>query len=276
MKTSRVSLAGLLVLSLFGLVTAAGQVSINGSTTVHPIAVEIQNWFLNNNPDVLIDISATGSGDGIAALINGECDIAMHSREMKTSEYGKAVEAGVFPVIYTVALDKIAVAVNASNPVDNLTMEQLYGIYMGTITHWSEVGGSNTPILVGSRDSSSGTFGVWKELVLEDQDYEATNVTVVASNSVMQETVASEPNAIGYVGLAYTTGVKIITVEGQTTDSAAYALARKLFISTNGQPQGDVAVVVNAFLGTVGQCAAQLHKYIPIWACDCGCEGVLD
>ena len=276
MKMSRMMLVGLLALGLLGLTAAAGQVTLNGSTTVQPIAIEIQNWFLSNDLSVLIDISATGSGDGIAALINGECDIAMHSREMKASEYGKAVEAGVFPVIYTIALDKIAVAVNPSNPVDNLTMEQLYGIYMGTITNWSQVGGSNAPILVGSRDSSSGTFGVWKELVLENLDYEATTVTVVASNSVMQETVASEPNAIGYVGLAYTAGVKIITVEGEATGSAAYPLARKLFISTNGQPQGDVAVVVNAFLGTVGQCAAQVHKYIPVWACDCGCEGVLD
>jgi phosphate transport system substrate-binding protein len=255
---------------------AAGEVKVNGSTTVQPIAILVQDWFLNNNLDVLVSVEATGSGDGIAALINGECDIAMHSRAMKTSEFGTAVEKGVFPVIYTVARDKIAVAVHPSNPIDNITMEQLYGIWMGTITNWSEVGGNDSPILFGSRDTSSGTFGVWKKLVVKGEDYTGTNVTVVASNSVMQETVASEPNAIGYVGLAYTDGVKIITVEGYDTASSNYPIARALFISTNGVPTGDVATVVDAFMGLVGSCAAVKSKYIPVWPCECDCTGVLD
>jgi len=276
MKKARVLLVGLLALSLMGIAAfGAGEVMVNGSTTVQPIAILIQNWFLENNLDVLVSVEATGSGDGIAALINGECDIAMHSRAMKTSEYGRAVENGVFPVIYTVARDKIAVAVHPSNPVTNITLEQLYGIWMGTITNWSDVGGSDAPILFGSRDTSSGTFGVWKDLVLNGEDYTGTNVTVVASNSVMQETIASEPNAIGYVGLAYTEGVKVITVEGFASADADYAIARPLFISTNGVPEGDVATVVNAFMGKVGGCAAQAAKYIPVWPCDCDCTGVL-
>jgi phosphate transport system substrate-binding protein len=269
-------LVGVLAVSLFGVAGfAEGQVLVNGSTTVQPIAILIQNWFLWNDPSIDVVIEATGSGDGIAALIDGECDIAMHSRAMKTSEYGRAVENGVFPVIYTVARDKIAVAVHPSNPVGNITMEQLYGIWMGTITNWSEVGGNDAPILFGSRDTSSGTFGVWKKLVLDDEDYAGTNVTVVASNAVMQETITSEPNAIGYVGLAYTEGVKVITVEGYSAASARYPIARALFISTNGVPTGDVATVVDAFTGLVGSCAAVESKYIPIWPCACDCEGIL-
>jgi len=276
-KKPRVLLVGLLTLSLMGIgVFVAGEVKVNGSTTVQPIAILIQNWFLNNDLDVLVSVEATGSGDGIAALINGECDIAMHSRAMKTSEFGRAVENGVFPVIYTVARDKIAVAVHESNPITNITLEQLYGIWMGTITNWNEVGGDDAPILFGSRDTSSGTFGVWKDLVVNGEDYTGTNVTVVASNSVMQETISSEPNAIGYVGLAYTAGVKVITVDGYATADADYAIARPLFVSTNGVPEGDVATVVNAFMGLVGGCAAQEAKYIPVWPCECDCTGVLD
>ena len=275
-KKARVLLVGLLAVSLLGIAgLAAGEVKVNGSTTVQPIAIQVQNWFLWNNPAINVSIEATGSGDGIAALINGECDIAMHSRAMKTSEFGKAVENGVFPVIYTVARDKIAVAVHPSNPVENITMDQLYGIWMGTITNWSEVGGSDTPILFGSRDTSSGTFGVWKKLVVKGEDYTGTSVTVVASNSVMQETIASEPNAIGYVGLAYTEGLKVITVEGYSTASSNYPIARALFISTNGVPTGDTATVVDAFMGLVGSCAAVEAKYIPVWPCECDCEGVL-
>ncbi len=276
MMKIRTILMGIVVAGLLGVAAiAGGQVDVNGSTTVQPIANLIQNWFLMNNADINVVVEATGSGDGIAALINGECDIAMHSRAMKTSEYGQAVENGVFPVIYTVARDKIAVAVNASNPVDNITMEQLSGIWMGTITNWSDLGGNDATILFGSRDTSSGTFGVWKEIVLDDADYTGTNVTVVASNSVMQETVASEPNAIGYVGLAYTDGLKVITVDGYGWESSNYPIARALFISTNGVPTGDVATVVDAFMGLVGSCAAQASKYIPVWPCDCDCAGVL-
>jgi len=154
MTKIRALMIAVLTVAMFGSAAlGGGQVDVNGSTTVQPIANLIQNWFLMNHADINVVIEATGSGDGIAALINGECDIAMHSRAMKTSEFGQAVENGVFPVIYTVARDKIAVAVNESNPISNITMEQLYGIWMGTITNWSELGGNDATILFGSRDT---------------------------------------------------------------------------------------------------------------------------
>ena len=228
-----------------------------------------------NQPGINVVVSGTGSGDGIASLINGTCDIAMHSRAMKTSEFGQAVENGVFPVIYTVARDKIVVAVHPSNPIENITMDELYGIWMGTITNWSDLGGADETILFGSRDTSSGTFGVWKKLVVRGEDYTGQNVNVVSSNSTMQELVSNTPNAIGYVGLAYIEGVKLITVNGYDNTSSNYPIARALFISTNGVPTGEVATVVDAFMGVVGGCAAEQAKYIPVWPCACDCEGVL-
>jgi len=275
MKKSRMMLVGILALSLFGFAATAGEVQINGSTTVGPIATLIQQWFLDNNPGVVINIEATGSGTGIAALLNGTTDIAMHSRAMKASEFGQAVESGITPYIYTVARDKIVVVVNEANPIANITMEQLYGIWMGTITNWSELGGNDEPILFGSRDTSSGTYGVWTEIVLDDADYTGTQVTVVAGNPEMQEVVLNNENAIGYVGLAFQQGVKVLSVDGIELASSAYPIGRALFISTNGIPTGDVATVVDAFLGQVGGCATQAEKFIPVWACPCDCEGVL-
>jgi len=272
MKKTRMLFAGLLVLSLFAFAATAGEVQINGSTTVGPIATLIQQWFMVNNPNIVINIEATGSGSGVAALINGTTDIAMHSRPMKDSEFGQAVENGVFPVIYTVARDKIAVVVNESNLIDNITMEQLYGIWMGDITNWSEVGGSDEAILFGSRDTSSGTYGVWTEIVLDDADYTGTSVTVVAGNPEMQEVVANNANAIGYVGLAFLDGVKVLTVDGIELASSAYPIGRALFISTNGLPTGDVATVVDAFMGRVGGCATLAEKFIPVWPCACDCS----
>ena len=272
MKNVRVMLAGLLVLSLVGLAAMAGEVQINGSTTVGPIATLIQQWFIDNNPSIVINIEATGSGTGIAALINGTTDIAMHSRAMKPSEFGQAVENGVTPYIYTVARDKIVVAVNEANPIDNITMEGLYGIWMGEITNWGELGGHDEPILFGSRDTSSGTYGVWTEIVLDDADYTGTQVTVVAGNPEMQEVVLNNENAIGYVGLAFQQGVKVLTVDGIELSSSAYPIGRALYISTNGIPQGDVATVVDAFMGRIGGCATVAEEFIPVWACECDCS----
>jgi phosphate transport system substrate-binding protein len=271
-KKTRVLLVGVLALSLFSLAAMAGEVQINGSTTVGPIATLIQQWFIENDPSITITISATGSGTGIAALINGTTDIAMHSRAMKPSEFGQAVENGVTPYICTVARDKIVVVVNEANPIENITMEQLYGIWMGEITNWSELGGNDEPILFGSRDTSSGTYGVWTEIVLDDADYEGTQVTVVAGNPEMQEVVANNENAIGYVGLAFQEGVKVLSVDGIELASSAYPIGRALFISTNGIPTGDVATVVDAFMGAVGGCATLAEKFIPVWACECDCS----
>ncbi len=272
MTQTRVWLVGLLALALCGFAAMTGEVQINGSTTVGPIATLVQQWFISNNPDIVVTISATGSGTGIAALINGTTDIAMHSRPMKNAEFGKAVENGVFPVIYTIARDKIAVAVHPSNPVDTITLEQLYGIWMGTITNWSELGGNDEPILFGSRDTSSGTYGVWTDIVLDDADYTGTNVAVVAGNPEMQELVRNNTNAIGYVGLAFVEGVKIIMVDGIELTSSAYPIGRALFISTNGLPTGDVATVVDAFMGRVGGCATLAEKFISVWPCACDCS----
>jgi len=272
MKKARMLLVGVLALSLFGFAAMAGEVQINGSTTVGPIATLIQQWFINNDPSIVINIEATGSGGGISALINGTTDIAMHSRAMKESEFGTAVENGVFPYIYTVARDKIVVVVNEANPITNITMEDLYGIWMGDITNWSELGGNDEPILFGSRDTSSGTYGVWTEIVLDDADYTGTQVTVVAGNPEMQELVANNANAIGYVGLAFQEGVKVLTVDGIALASSAYPIGRALFISTNGIPQGDVATVVDAFMGAIGGCATVAEKFIPVWACECDCS----
>jgi len=271
-KNARMLLVGLIALSLFSFAAIAGEVQINGSTTVGPIATLIQQWFMANDPSIVINIEATGSGTGVAALINGTTDIAMHSRPMKNPEFGQAVENGVFPVIYTVARDKIVVVVNEANPITNITMEDLYGIWMGTITNWSELGGSNEPILFGSRDTSSGTYGVWTEIVLDDADYTGTQVTVVAGNPEMQELVANNANAIGYVGLAFQEGVKVLTVDGIALASSAYPIGRALFISTNGLPTGDVATVVDAFMGRVGGCATLAEKFIPVWPCECDCS----
>ncbi len=158
----------LLVMSLMGACCLiansawAGNIDIKGSTTVLPIAMKIKEAYEAQNKDVNITVSGGGSGNGIKALIDGSTDIADASRFIKDKEINLAVQRGIYPVPFAVAYDCIVPVVHPSNPVKNLTIAQLKSIYKGDITNWKDVGGDDEDIVVVGRDSSSGTFEVWK------------------------------------------------------------------------------------------------------------------
>jgi phosphate transport system substrate-binding protein len=137
-------------------IAVAGNIVITGSTTVLPVAQKVAEAYMSQNPDVKISISGGGSGEGIKALIDGTTNIADSSRFIKDSEIKQAVDKGRYPVPFAVAYDCIIPVVHPSNTVMNLTIQQLKGIYKGEIKNWKEVGGPDKPIVVISRDTSSG------------------------------------------------------------------------------------------------------------------------
>lgn len=240
---------------------AASNIVINGSTTVLPFAQVAVERFATAHPDVKISISGGGTGNGIKALIDKTAEIANASREITQSEIDKAKAGGVEPFETTVALDCIVPMVHPSNPVSNLTIEQLKKIYTGEITNWKEVGGLDEPIAVVGRDSASGTFGTWQEMVIDKG--EKARVTpraqVTASSGAMLSTVSANKFAIGYDGIGYINDtVKPVTVEGikasaATAKDGTYPLARKLHMYTNGAPAGDVKAFIDYMLSADGQ-----------------------
>ncbi len=175
---------------------------IEGSTTVGPIADEFTEAFKKLHPDITITVKKTGSGDGAAALIDGRCQIATMSRFMKPEEFKKAVEKGVMPVAHAIALDGVCVIVHPSNPVAGLTVQQVQDIYTGKITNWKELGGADTPIVVISRDTSSGTYECFSHIVMGKEKM-AQTVEYVNSNPQAHSRVATTTGAIGYVGLGF-------------------------------------------------------------------------
>ncbi len=179
-----------------GVVTRAETLQIDGSTTVGPIADAFAEYFKSIEPDLAITVKKTGSGDGAAALIDGRCDIATMSRFMKPEEFEKAVANKVLPVAHVVAMDGVCVAVHPSNPVKALTSAQVRDIYTGKITNWKQVGGSDTPIVVISRDTSSGTYETFESLVMKKQPM-AAGVEYVNANPQAQSRVRTTPGAIG-------------------------------------------------------------------------------
>lgn len=265
-------LTGVLTTALMMTISSvfAGELAINGSTTVLPIAQKAAEAYMAENPDVKISLSGGGSGNGIKAIIDGTASIGNASRFITQKEVGLAVAKNVYPVPFRIALDAIVPVVNGKNSVTDLTMAQLKDIYLGKIKDWKQVGGSPGRIVVISRDSSSGTFGVWKELVMKNERVIPGALTVPSNGGIVQA-VGTTPGAIGYVGLGYlTTDIKAVTVDGvegteENTLNGSFPISRGLFMFTNGWPQGDTMGFISFILSKKGQDLVKSAGSIPLF-----------
>lgn len=259
-----------LIAAILGGTVHAESLRIDGSTTVGPIADAFAEYFKSIDPKLDITVKKTGSGDGAAALIDSRCDIATMSRFMKDDEFAKAVGNKVLPVAWTVAMDGVCVVVHPSNPVAKLTGEQVRDIYTGKITNWSQVGGPSMPIVVISRDTSSGTYETFETLIMKKQPM-AAGVEYVNANPQAQARVKTTQGAVAYVGLGFLEGVKALAIDGvtpsrQTVANGTYPLSRPLFMFTNGFPKLGSAIYkfVTFFLSEKGQELIEAKGYVPL------------
>ncbi|NCC23681.1 MAG: phosphate ABC transporter substrate-binding protein [Deltaproteobacteria bacterium] len=249
----------------------AGAIKVNGSTTVLPIGQAAAEAFMKENPNISVSISGGGSGNGIKAIVDGSTDIAMSSRFIKDKEIAMAVEKNRYPVPFAVAYDCIVPVVHPSNPVSNLTLDQLKGLYMGTVKNWKEVGGPDKQVVVISRDTSSGTYEVWEEKVMKKERVFA-GALLQASNGAVAQAVAKNPFAIGYVGYGYLNkDLKALTVNSvvgspDTTLDGTFPISRALFMFTNGWPEGDAAKFINFVLNpNKGQKLVKEQGFVPLF-----------
>lgn len=196
---------------------------------------------MQQHPQVKISVSESGSGNGAKSLLNGTCAIATMSRAMKPEEAAAALAVGVTAVAHTVAIDALPVLVHPGNPINNLTAAQIKDIYLGKIKNWQEVGGPNVKIVKVSRDTNSGTYECFEEMVMKKTRL-ASNVEYVGSNGAVRQRVMSTPAAIGYAGLGFVNAsVKAVPINGVMPSAAtvldnSYPLARPLYMYTNGEP----------------------------------------
>jgi len=286
MRTNSMILVSIGILAILG---AAGyfwifrqpstvQIQQKGSDTLLVLA---QNWaeaYVSKNKNVEIVVSGGGSGTGISALINKQIDIADASRQMKENEKDAAAQAGVNPIEWKVALDGISIIVNKENDVNELSYEQLRGIYNGSIVNWSEVGGPDATIVTYGRQSTSGTYVYFNEEVLKEDDYRA-DMNQMAGNADIVEAVINDPSGIGYVGVAYAKArkneLKIVSVKLKATSTAfqptvdniadgKYPISRYLYVYTNGIPKGAVRDYLKFILSIEGQSIVESVGYIPL------------
>jgi phosphate transport system substrate-binding protein len=247
----------------------AESIVIKGSTTVLPVAQVTLEAYMKSNPGANISLSGGGSGEGIKALIDNSTDIANSSREIKPKETDLAKSKGVNPVEVPVAIDAIVPIVNPRNPVKNLSIDQLNQIYQGKITNWKEVGGENLEIVVISRDSSSGTFEAWGELVMKGAKV-SPRAQLQASNGAIVQAVSKNKYALGYIGLGYLDKtVRGLTVNGveasaKTALSKEYPVSRFLYMYTNGEPRGETAKFIKFVLSPEGQKLIAKEGFVPL------------
>ena len=251
-----------------------------GSDTLVNLALAWAESYMESHPQVRISVTGGGSGTGIAAMINGTVDIANASRAMKSEEIEEAQANGFSPVEFEVAQDAIAVVVHPSNPVNQLTLQQISDIYTGKFTNWKEVGGEDRPIVLLSRETNSGTHVYFLENVIRlgkaDSDllFSPDTLLLPSSEGISAE-VRLNPNAIGYDGLGYVTpDQKMIAValdenspyvlpSVETVNDNSYPISRPLFMYTTGEPSGQIKAYLDWILGD-GQALVPELGFVPL------------
>lgn len=248
---------------------------IKGSDTCLPLTQTEAEHFMDKDKSAKITVTGGGSGVGISALMEGTTDIAMASRKIKFDEKMKLQQAGKTPTEVIIAYDALAVVVNPNNKVDNLTREQLEGIFTGKIKNWKEVGGADMKIVAYSRETSSGTYEFFKENVLKNKNYMSGILSMPATGAIIQS-VGQTPGAIGYVGLAYINKeVKPIHVSydaGKTfvepsfdnAKNKTYPIVRPLFYYYETKNASKVKGFIDFILSDEGQAIAKEKGYIPV------------
>ncbi|CEO38813.1 phosphate ABC transporter substrate-binding protein [Photobacterium kishitanii] len=194
---------------------AGETISVVGSSSVSPLMEVLGETYAKSN-DVTVEVQGPGSSAGIRVAHDGSADLGMSSRALKTSEESPQIKEIV------VARDGIAVVVNNSNPVTDLTKEQITEIYKGNVTNWNQVGGEDKPIVVATRDTASGTRGAFEDIMSLKKKINNIEVSaisqkaqVASGNGQLKTTVANNPFAIGYISLGSVDNtVKPLTIDG--------------------------------------------------------------
>jgi len=235
--------AVIMVMTLF-MLTACGSksaesVTTDGSTSMEKVIGALGESF-QNNTGITVTYNPTGSGSGIKAVQENRCDIGLSSRALKEEELSSGLTGTVL------AYDGIAVIVNTANAVSDLDVETIAKIYTGEITNWSEVGGSDTEIVLIGREAGSGTRDGF-ESITGTEDVCKYRQELTSTGDVIT-TVSQNPGAIGYASLsAVKDSVKKLTVGGveateENIKAGKYVVQRPFVLVTrSGEKLGDSA-----------------------------------
>jgi phosphate transport system substrate-binding protein len=254
---------------------AAASISVKGSDTMVILGQRWAEAYMKQNAGSSIQIAGGGSGTGIAALINGSTDICQASRPLKEKEKAEVKTKRNADAVETrVALDALAVYVNAASTIKELSLGQLAKIYTGEVTNWKDIGGADHAIVLYGRENNSGTYSYFKEHVLGNKDFAPATQTL-AGTSAVANAVKGDAYGIGYGGIAYLEGVHAIAVKKDdaspavmpslaTAQDGSYPLSRFLLFVTAGQPTGLAKSFQDWVLSPAGQGMIESVGYYPL------------
>jgi len=225
-------------------------ITLAGSTAFQPFAEKLAEQYMTVRPDINITVQGGGSAVGIQSAISGTAQIGMADL-VDLPEEAKALQATV------VARDGISMVVHPTNPVADLTLDQIRQIFSGTIRQWNVLGGPDDPITVVSREAGSGTRSSFEQIV--QQIHLPSDAIIQDSNGTIRETVANDKNAVGYLSHGLLNErIKALRVDGiectvQTIKGGQYPLVRPVFLLTREKPEAAVADFITYILSAPGQ-----------------------
>lgn len=248
-----------------GEIILAGELNVMGSTTVQPLAERLAEGFEALNPDVRITVGGGGSSVGVKSAGDGSTDIGMASRDIKDSEFQENPDI----IVYTIAMDGIAIVVYPGVTVTEMSIDQIRGIFAGQITNWSEVGGEEQVITVVSREEGSGTRAAFEELVM-DEELIGEMAILQPSNGAVRTTVSTTPGSIAFLSFGYLDNTTVpVMVDGvlpteENASTGAYPVVRPLNMITNGEPDVVAAAWLEFIMGEDGQAIVADEGYLPV------------
>jgi phosphate transport system substrate-binding protein len=242
------------IVAFAGLILGCGKsrtaVTMAGSTAFQPFAEKLADLYMNAHPDVAVTVQGGGSAVGIRSALSGAAQIGMADMVTLPAEASALTS-------FVVARDGIAIVVHPSNPVKGLTISQVHDIFNGKIRNWKDVGGEDKPIAVVSREAGSGTRSSFEQIV---GDLKLTpDALIQDSNGTIRETVANDPNAIGYLSHGLLSPkINAVPVDGaacteEAIQAGSYKLVRPIFLLTKGAPTPACQAVIDYMLSPEGQ-----------------------
>ena len=262
-----------------GIVTSAygaKAITVKGSDTMVILAQKWAEIYMANNAQTKIQVTGGGTGTGFAALQNQTTELCNASRKIRGSEISECIKAfGRRPSEHKVALDGLSVYVHDSNPVKELTVDQVGMIFTGKIKNWKEVGGPDARIVLYSRENNSGTYEFFKEHVLKGADF-ASNAQYMPGTAAVLQSVAKDKNGIGYGGAAYGQGAKHLSIKKddrspaiepseETVVNGTYPIWRYLYIYINpALEKGEVSKYLTWIRSEDGQKVVKDVGYFPL------------
>jgi phosphate transport system substrate-binding protein len=241
-----------------------------GSDTMLPLARRWAEAFMGTNPGVTVLVEGGGTAAGVAALIDGRIDLATGSRPLFYDEvrlmHDRHASLGVS---YRCARDALCVYVHPGNPVRDIGMLQLKGVFTGRVGSWHKVGGDEAAVHVLIRPPTSGSHRLFRELVLDEELY-SDRATIVPTTSAIVEAVRNDPYAVGYGGLAWSDGLALLAIDGhaplpRTVRDGSYPLGRYLYLHSVHPPGGWARRFVDFAFTSEGQEMVEEVGFVALW-----------